>query len=309
MNETNTRTQDFTSTRQDTPGGPVSRPAAVGAIAVPPQPVTHLVCDCDGVLVDSEAVADEAMVSALFATLTAAARTTPRAAGTPQGDRLLTHAAVEHEVGARLGRTIDHVITAVADCFGMTLAPEAEQSVRMAVEAAVRARQTAVPGVTAALHALSASGLPLAVASNSILPRVREALEVAGITALVGERIYTGERVPHPKPAPDVYVAACAGFETAPQQCAAVEDSVTGVTAASGAGMQVIGFAGGTHLDDARVHAGRLHAAGASWVFEHMRDLEAILTALRSGVAPAARYLLVPEPAVAAETAPHRHTE
>jgi HAD superfamily hydrolase (TIGR01509 family) len=321
MNDTNTLTQDAprgTNDHHDRHAGadnakPQTGDAADGmavAVAVPPHPVTHLVCDCDGVLVDSEAVADEAMVSALFATLASAAQASPdaRNGGTAaERDRLLTRASVAQEVGARLGRTIDHVISAVAACFGIALAPQAEAGVRTAVEAAVRARQTAVPGVTQALHALAADGLPLAVASNSILPRVREALAVAGITALVGERIYTGERVPHPKPAPDVYVAACAGFGAPPQQCAAVEDSVTGVTAASRAGMQVIGFAGGSHLDDARIHAGRLYAAGASWVFEHMRDLESIVAALRTGAAPAARYLLVPEQNAA--LAPHRSTD
>ena len=308
MNDTNTLMQDPMRGTTDHDGGRAgaANDAAQAArvdngpaarIAVPPQPVTHLVCDCDGVLVDSEAVADEAMVGALFATLAAAAQASPRArdgATAAERERPITHASVAHEVGARLGRTIDHVISAVAACFGIALDRQAEEGVRSAVEAAVRARQTAVPGVKEALHALAASGLPLAVASNSILPRVREALAVAGITDLVGERIYTGERVPHPKPAPDVYVAACAGFGVPPRQCAAVEDSVTGVTAASGAGMQVIGFAGGTHLGDARIHAERLHAAGASWVFEHMRDLESILAALRAGVAPAAHHLLVP---------------
>ncbi|MGF7192074.1 HAD family hydrolase [Robbsia andropogonis] len=273
------------------PDGTPAVHAATGpgtpAIKVPASPVTHLVCDCDGVLVDSEAVADEAMVTALFATLTAAQ--SPQAVT----NRPITHAAVETEVGARLGLTIDHVIAAVADCFGITLTAAAQDSVRLAVEAAVRARQTAVPGVTQALHALAASDLPLAVASNSTLPRVQEAVVVAGIAELVGERIYTGERVAHPKPAPDVYVAACAGFKAPPAQCAAVEDSVTGVTAAAGAGMQVIGFAGGTHLGDARAHATLLHAAGASWVFEDMRHLTAILAALRAGKAPEPRYLLL----------------
>jgi beta-phosphoglucomutase-like phosphatase (HAD superfamily) len=74
-----------------------------------------------------------------------------------------------------------------------------------------------------------------------------------------------------PKPAPDVYLAAAKGFGLASSACLVVEDSVTGVTAASAAGMTVLGFIGGGHASEAQI--GALHAAGASHVFDDMTQL------------------------------------
>jgi beta-phosphoglucomutase-like phosphatase (HAD superfamily) len=46
--------------------------------------------------------------------------------------------------------------------------------------------------------------------------------------------------VEHPKPAPDLYLAACAALGTEPRRSAALEDSATGVEAARAAGMFVV---------------------------------------------------------------------
>jgi len=180
------------------------------------------------------------------------------------------------------------------------------------VEGAVRARQTPVPGIASALSAI---GLPVAVASNSSLVRVREAVACSGVGALVGDRLFTADVVGVPKPAPDIYLAACAGFGTEPAgssshasdsstesvqrgaagkdaplpaHCLAVEDSLAGVRAAVSAGMQVLGFAGGGHIaagpDGAarlKEHVRMLRNAGALGVFDDMRALPGIVAALQ----------------------------
>jgi beta-phosphoglucomutase-like phosphatase (HAD superfamily) len=46
--------------------------------------------------------------------------------------------------------------------------------------------------------------------------------------------------VEHPKPAPDLYLAACAALGAAPERAAALEDSPPGVASALAAGMYVI---------------------------------------------------------------------
>ncbi len=66
-----------------------------------------------------------------------------------------------------------------------------------------------------------------------------------------------------------IEAARRAGY--APEACLVIEDSVTGVTAASRAGCRVLGFTG-THPHPEE-HASRLKAAGASAVFHHMRAL------------------------------------
>lgn len=79
----------------------------------------------------------------------------------------------------------------------------------------------------------------LAVASSS--PRQR--LDIAlGTTGLAGrfEFVVAGDEVANAKPAPDLYLAAAAGLDVAPEHCLAVEDSPIGIAAARAAGMRVI---------------------------------------------------------------------
>jgi beta-phosphoglucomutase-like phosphatase (HAD superfamily) len=66
--------------------------------------------------------------------------------------------------------------------------------------------------------------------------------------------VCAGDGIP-PKPAPDVYLAACAAVGAAPATAIALEDSPTGVAAARAAGMHVIGVpsTAGVPLDAHRV--------------------------------------------------------
>jgi beta-phosphoglucomutase-like phosphatase (HAD superfamily) len=47
--------------------------------------------------------------------------------------------------------------------------------------------------------------------------------------------------VVHPKPAPDLYLAACAALRVEPARTTGLEDSVTGVAALKAAGLFAIG--------------------------------------------------------------------
>ena len=68
-----------------------------------------------------------------------------------------------------------------------------------------------------------------------------------------------------------------------PQACLVVEDSVTGVTAASAAGMTVLGFIGGGHATSAQKDA--LRGVGARHIFDDMSELPALVERwLGSGV-------------------------
>ena len=99
------------------------------------------------------------------------------------------------------------------------------------------------PGAFELLARLTAAGVPLGLASNSSRPFVERVLTSAG---LLGARspfsvVVTAEDVEHPKPAPDLYLAACAALGADPTRCAALEDSEPGARAAVAAGLWVIG--------------------------------------------------------------------
>lgn len=206
-----------------------------------------LICDCDGVLIDSEAVAARMLVHELEARW-------------PDTD-------VEPVVLPLLGLRIEKVLQGTAAQLGKRLSAEDIEAIRRAVEAAAM-QAPAVDGIEAALAQVP---LTKACASNSFRPYVENVLARTGLVRFFGDRVFCADAVPNPKPAPDVYLAAALDLGLAPSACLVVEDSVTGVTAATAAGMTVLGFIGGGHASDAQIDA--LHAAGARTVFDDMLQL------------------------------------
>lgn len=84
---------------------------------------------------------------------------------------------------------------------------------------------------------------PLAVASNAPVAVVRSHLRrFFNLADLV---IVGGDMVLAPKPQPDIYLAACQGLDVSPVGAWALEDSVTGATAAMAAGLYVAGVTSG----------------------------------------------------------------
>ena len=81
--------------------------------------------------------------------------------------------------------------------------------------------------------------IALAVASNTSSDLVRRALEAVGLLAL--GVVVSGADLGRPKPAPDVYVAACRALGVAPADAVAFEDSPMGMQSALAAGLFVVG--------------------------------------------------------------------
>ena len=76
----------------------------------------------------------------------------------------------------------------------------------------------------------------IACASGADRFKVELQLERCGLMPYFQGRIFSGHELPRSKPAPDVYLAAAAALGVAPQRCAVIEDTVTGVAAGVAAG-------------------------------------------------------------------------
>lgn len=98
----------------------------------------------------------------------------------------------------------------------------------------------ALPGVVELVTELSAAGVPLGIASSSSLGWLDRHVRRLGLahhfTTLVGADLVGGVG----KPAPDVYLKACADLGADPSRSVALEDSAHGATAAKAAGMTVV---------------------------------------------------------------------
>jgi HAD superfamily hydrolase (TIGR01509 family) len=113
--------------------------------------------------------------------------------------------------------------------------------------------------------------VPFCVASSSDIDRVALSLDVTGLRAHFGERIYTAQMVRHGKPAPDLFLHAAERMGMQPARTLVVEDSASGVQAGKAAGMTVWGFVGGSHYRG-RDGQAILSGAGADRVFARMID-------------------------------------
>ncbi|WP_293765781.1 HAD-IA family hydrolase [uncultured Aquitalea sp.] len=217
---------------------------------------THLISDCDGVLLDTESVAFDVLQRELADHL-------------PGQD-------VAAIIRPRLGLTLPDLLADIARHHALSLAALDIPAMRDRVENEVAERLQAVPGVKEALEAIP---LPKSVASNSAGHRVRAALRHAGLATQFGDRVFCADEVGAAKPDPALYLAACRAAGAAPEQCLVVEDSVTGVSAAVAAGMTVLGFTGAGHVEDGQ--ADKLLACGAALTFNDMAQLPALISRLR----------------------------
>ncbi|MGM0785001.1 MAG: HAD family hydrolase [Pseudomonadota bacterium] len=214
-----------------------------------------LIFDCDGVLVDSEAIAEATLVTLLGEWLPDL-----------DADTVLSQA---------LGMTTADILCHLEDLSEHCLPPAASERVDDTIEVRLARELQAIPGVAEAIAAID---LPKAVVSNSRRRRVLASLATTGLDVrLDGAPVFTAEQVARPKPDSALYRLAAEMLGTTPMNCLVVEDSVSGVTAAHAAGMTVIGFTGASHVQPGQ--AERLQEAGAWRVIERMQDLEPLVKA------------------------------
>jgi HAD superfamily hydrolase (TIGR01509 family) len=95
-----------------------------------------------------------------------------------------------------------------------------------------------LPGAVEAVRR-TAAAFPLALASSSNREVFEAVLELAGLAGCFRSTV-SSEEVARGKPAPDVYLEAARRLDTAPERCAAVEDSHAGIRSAKAAGMRVV---------------------------------------------------------------------
>jgi HAD superfamily hydrolase (TIGR01509 family) len=94
-------------------------------------------------------------------------------------------------------------------------------------------------GVPELLAELKGRRIPMAVATSSRAPHALGHLGTAGLLDLF-QAIVTRDDVQNPKPHPEPYLLAARHLGVSPVDCLAIEDSLSGVRAAAGAGMQTV---------------------------------------------------------------------
>lgn len=207
-----------------------------------------VIFDCDGVLVDSEPIANRVLLD-IVAEL-----------GLPMG--------ADECSRTFLGRSAPACCAIIEERLGRALNDRFLGEWEQRLHEAFRREVAAVHGVVEVLDQLR---MPFCVASSGSHARMGVTLGTAGLLARFHGRIFSGADVGRGKPFPDVFLHAAARMHVSPERCAVTEDTVVGIRAGVAAGMTVFGFAGAGHTDPRE-----LRQAGAR-TFRDMLELPALL--------------------------------
>ena len=95
------------------------------------------------------------------------------------------------------------------------------------------------PGVPEILDAFDSLGIPKAVATSTVQASGESMLERAGLLSRFNACVF-GDQVNRSKPEPDIFFLAASKLGGSPEHCLVFEDSESGITAASRAGMRPV---------------------------------------------------------------------
>ncbi len=185
------------------------------------RPVSHVIFDMDGVLLDTE--------------------------------RLYTQAT--NAIVGRFGKIFDWSIKAnmigrpaidsaryLVDALGLPIGPDEYLAERAVLFEELMPTAEAMPGARELTASLAARGVPMAVATSSSravfdLKTTRHRAWFASFAIVV---VGDDPRISRGKPAPDIFLVAAEALGARPDRCLVVEDAPAGVAAARAAGMQVV---------------------------------------------------------------------
>lgn len=209
-----------------------------------------VIFDCDGVLVDSEAISN----GVLATMLTAEGFPTTLAEARRDYQGLLLSEVLDL-VRQKLGRALPH------DWLTRFESERAEVFHR---------ELTPVRGVAEVVERVGGAGIAVCVASQGKLEKTRLSLDITGLRWLFAEQaLFSAYSVARGKPHPDLFLHAAGTMGVEPANCIVVEDTPSGVVAGVSADMRVLGY---TADSDAQA----LREAGAE-VFSSMEEVPGLL--------------------------------
>ena len=180
--------------------------------------------DCDGVLVDSEAITC-GVLRDMFA---------------EQGWHMTLAECMQRFVG----HTVKSQREVIEGHTGVPLTDDWLQQFFARRNERLDAQITAIDGIhDAVAHLYDHCEGRIAVASGADRFKVEMMLRKVGLNSFFDGRIFSGHEMPRSKPHPDVYLAAAAHLQVPPEHCLVVEDTTVGITAGVAAGATVWAYA------------------------------------------------------------------
>jgi HAD superfamily hydrolase (TIGR01509 family) len=209
-----------------------------------------VIFDCDGVLVDTETLANHHLVKMLGAS----------------GYAITFEEARRNLCGMPM-RAVKAKVEAEGYSLGEDFVDRWYQAIPIIFENGVEA----IPYIEDVISAVKRAELPYCVASSAHVEKMHITLGKTGLIEHFQDVLYSASMVARGKPFPDLFLHAAKEMGYEPSQAVVIEDSVAGTKAGTAAGMRVFSYCGDEHSDREG-----LTAAGGI-LFDDMRKLPALL--------------------------------
>lgn len=205
-----------------------------------------IIFDCDGVLVDSEAIGNQVLVDM----------------ANGLGANIDLDYALTHFKGGSMNSGIEKISKLISEPMPANFeAQYREQSFEN-----FKKHIQPIEGVVNIIKQLN---LPFCVASSGPESKIRLNLEHTGLLPYFEGNIFSCYTIQKWKPDPAIYLWAAKTMGFKPEECAVIEDSLPGVTAAKAGGFPVLGYAAHDFNNELE--------GNADVVFQDMKDLEHLL--------------------------------
>ena len=179
-----------------------------------------VIFDCDGTLVDSEPLANAALVDALASL----------------GIHLSLEECMRRYVGGRMADCVVDIERRTGRKLPASFVPD----LRVRTSEVFRSRLQPMEGAAQVLRALT---IPACVASSGPMDKIALSLGVTGLSQFFApDRVFSAYDVGAWKPDPKLFLHAAEAMGVAPEHCAVVEDSRPGIEAGLNAGMRTFWF-------------------------------------------------------------------
>ena len=179
-----------------------------------------LIFDCDGVLVDTEAISTRVLAE--------------------EARKLGTNLSDEEALDVFAGTSYDFVFSFIEKRLGKSLPTNFEDIYRKRTFQEFEKNLQPIPGIHGVVKKLQ---IPFCVASNAPAYKVDFNLKLVNLFPFFEGKIFSAYQVNAWKPDPTLFLIAAKTFGFQPEECLVVEDSPSGVQAAVAGGMRVLGYA------------------------------------------------------------------
>ena len=214
--------------------------------------MSALIFDFDGVIADSEALANTVLAEFI----------------TDLGHATNLEDALLHYSGRRWGDAIAAIELAV----GRPLPGSFSDDLKSAVLDRFRTDLTEVSGAAKFIETFYE--VPRCIASSSSIDRLTLCLELLRLTDKFGANVFSADMVARGKPHPDIFLLAAGRLGVNPRSCLVIEDSASGIRAAVAAGMTAVGLCAASHIREG--HHLKLREAGAVHLGNSWDEVEKI---------------------------------